>query len=270
MSLLPVDTSSELAVTSYLQQARDWLAQAVETTGPEQIANAKAEIATAAEATKQLGLSKEIQLDAQEMVRRAEFALGKAIRKGQAEGTIHARGHVDPHRVKTSVSEFFPGGKTMQETYAMTDGVDSADFEAALDEARHEGQLSRANVVRKIKQQASPTTRDQRADLIAELAEQGYTSQQMAERVGVIETRVREIARSYDIEIPGDRAVRNTKRPESMRIATTTVTALEGLVMGVELIDYGALDPDPGWTESVAHSMQVLNKFARKIKEISR
>ncbi|MGA4670049.1 hypothetical protein ACPCG0_09675 [Propionibacteriaceae bacterium Y1923] len=44
-----------------------------------------------AEATKQLGLSKEIRDDATEMVRRAEYALGKAIRKGQAEGTVTSR-----------------------------------------------------------------------------------------------------------------------------------------------------------------------------------
>lgn len=34
------------------------------------------------------GLAQEIQLDAREMVRRAEYALGKAIRQGQAEGLI--------------------------------------------------------------------------------------------------------------------------------------------------------------------------------------
>src|SRR5690606_26145710 len=83
---------SEVAITGYLQQARDWLATAVEQTGPEQIAMAKAQIATAAEAAKQLGLSKEIREDAAEMVRRAEYALGKAIRKGQAEGTVVSRG----------------------------------------------------------------------------------------------------------------------------------------------------------------------------------
>jgi hypothetical protein len=75
-----------------LPLARDWLATAVETTGPEQIAAAKAEIATAAEAIKQLGLSKEIRADAAEMVRHAEYALAKSIRKGQAEGTVAARG----------------------------------------------------------------------------------------------------------------------------------------------------------------------------------
>jgi hypothetical protein len=113
-------------------------------------------------------------------------------------------------------------------------------------------------------------TRDGRADLIRELAEQGYTSRQMAEPVGVLEERVREIARSYDIDIPGDRSTRHTKRPESTRIAGTTVTALEGLAMGVELIDYDALERDPGWADSLTQSMKVLNTFVSKIKETSR
>jgi len=39
-----------------------------------------------------LNLSKEIQLDALEMVRRAERGVGLAIRKGQAEGTVAAPG----------------------------------------------------------------------------------------------------------------------------------------------------------------------------------
>lgn len=160
-----VDPSSEVAVTGYLQQARDWLATAVESTGPEQIAAAKAEIATAAEATKQLGLSKEIQDDAAEMVRRAEWALRKATKRAQDEGTIakrgdslipgaRTRGHAD-----TSSSEPLPSPKSFfnsQAEYedAVTMGeAEEHEFEAALSEARAEGNLSRANVVRKLKPQ---------------------------------------------------------------------------------------------------------------------
>ena len=97
-ALVPVDNMAavealdpqarEVAVTQMLTEARAWLAHAVESTGPQVIANFKAQMATVAEATKQLNLSKEIQLDAQEMVRRAERGVGLAIRKGQAEGTI--------------------------------------------------------------------------------------------------------------------------------------------------------------------------------------
>lgn len=147
----------EAAVTAYLEAARDRLNLALEATGPQAVAALKAEIATAAEATKQLGLSKEIQQDAQEMVRRAEYTLGKAIRQGQAEGTVGRREDGGPRidlftgNKKVSPQDLMPGGTTTVETYAMADAGEEA-FEAALTEAKAEGNVSRANVVRKITQ----------------------------------------------------------------------------------------------------------------------
>jgi len=124
------------------------LAQALDASGPQAVAALKAEIATAAEATRQLNLSREIQTDAQEMVRRAEFSLGKAIRQGQAEGTVNSSGdHALPDRKSTR--DFFSGGTTTVETYAMADAGEEA-FEAALAQAKAEGNVSRANVVRKL------------------------------------------------------------------------------------------------------------------------
>lgn len=288
MSLVPVDTSSALTVTDYLTCARDWLATAVEMTGPEQIAAAKAEIATAAEATKQFHLSKECQLDAEELVRRAEYALGKAIRKGQAEGAIATTaemasfagrvsaaqrlGLTKPLAEKPKPSDFASESELMgarrDGIYAISDGVEESVFDAALDQAKSEGNLSRANVVRKVKQ-SGPTTRDDRADLIAELAAQGYSSRQMPAKVGVTEESVRDIARAYSIEIPGDKAVSRTRRIDSTQVAANTVTALEGLVMGVELIDYDAIDPAQAsqWADSLSHSLRVLNRFHKQIKE---
>lgn len=156
MSLVPVDTTNALAVSDYLDKARQWLHTAVEMTGPAEIAMAKAEIATAAEATKQLGLSKDIQLDAQEMVRRAEFALGKAIRKGQAEGTVakaqdtlrQNRSDQPEERDTVSPDAFTTAGRERNDVYTMA-STPTADFEAAIAEAKAEGNLSRANVVRK-------------------------------------------------------------------------------------------------------------------------
>lgn len=173
MSIVRVDTSSEVAVTSYLEQARDWLSRAVDETGPEQIAAAKAEIATAAEATKQLGLSKEIQLDAQEMVRRAEYALGKAIRKGQAEGRVggdhggdrrsSAARELDRPTDYATRRELYgsdaarPGILTLTDSAAsLSDGVSDKTFDRAIEEAKAEGNLSRANVARKIIGKSAP------------------------------------------------------------------------------------------------------------------
>lgn len=160
MSLVPIDPSSAVAVTSYLEQAKTWLSTAVETSSPEQVAAAKAELATAAEATKQLGLSKEIQFDAIEMVRLAEYTLGRAIRKGQAEGTVATRGQRPSSAASGELRRVadFGTDNTMYGTtgnggtgvLALADEVpDPADFDAALAEAKAEGNLSRANVARK-------------------------------------------------------------------------------------------------------------------------
>lgn len=291
MSLVPVDPSNAAAVSDYLSKARDWLATAVEMTGPEQIAAAKAEIATAAEATKQLGLSKEIQLDAQEMVRRAEYALGKAIRKGQEEGTVRVRGQrsgtfnrwngetVDNRNsTKASPTDFasdteLNGNATTGQAGIMHLAEAAPEqLDAALDEAKAEGNLSRANVVRKVRGQGGTViTRDQRADMICDLANQGYSSRQMPPKVGIAEGTIRLIARDYGIDIPADRVIGRTRRINSTDVVSKTVTALEGLVMGVELIAYDEIDPAEAsqWAASLTESLRVLNRFAKQIKEIA-
>lgn len=284
MSLVPLNPQTlaqhakgtqEVAVSTYLERAKEWLATAVEVTGPEQIAAAKAEIATAAEATKQLNLSKEIRLDAQEMVRRAEYALGKAIRKGQEAGTILRHG--DNQRTSGSTKSSMYDFTTRNEWHgggADPGVVDIADaspeqFDAALDEAKAEGKLSRANVVRKIKAKAPAATRDSRAVELSSLAEQGYSSRQIADRLGIGFDAVRRIARDYDIDVPADKTMARTKRHDSAQIVENTVTALEGLAMGLSLIDYDDLDPAAAkeWAASLTESLRALNAFNRKIKE---
>jgi len=90
-ALVPLSKDAVSVVTA-LENAKAWLANAVETTGPAEIAAAKAQIVTAETHARELRLSKDIQTDTKEMVRIAEFALGKAIRKGQEEGTVARRG----------------------------------------------------------------------------------------------------------------------------------------------------------------------------------
>jgi len=158
----------ELAITNMLGEARQWLAHAVEATEPRPAAQFKAMVATIAETTKQLGLSKEIQLDAVEMVRRAERGVGKAIRKGQEEGTVRkpsAGGGYPSHQNvlpasdrqydnKARPTDFAPGydlSSTNGGIYAMTDDVTDEDFEEALSAAKAEDNMARANIVRKVK-----------------------------------------------------------------------------------------------------------------------
>lgn len=294
MSLVPFDPKNEGSVLTLLEVAASWLAEAVHRGEPEQVALVKAQLATAAEATKQLNLSKEIQLDAQEMVRRAEYALGKAIRRGQEEGTIgveHDHGGPatdyvrngktvkvgdrlrEPKPISPHIAAGMTSPSTLTPIYTMSDDIEPDDFDDAIDAAKAEGNLSRNNVIRKIKDKASvgPMTREGRAALIGELAEQGYSSRQMPTKVGVTEETVREIARAFDIDIPADRSIRRTRRVNSTDVVIKTATALEGLVMGIDLIDYDDVDPREAcqWATSLNDSLRVLNRFAKQIKEMT-
>jgi DNA-binding NarL/FixJ family response regulator len=285
--LATVDKSNAASVIGYLSQARDWLATCVEITGPAEIAHAKAQIATAAEATKQLHLSKEIQLDALEMVRRAEYALGKAIRKGQAEGTItksvrETGGGPERRSLNMNSSsprELIPHGQDRADIYGMTDGVEPAEFDAALDEAKSEGNLSRANVARKAKAKKQPgdikgksaEAIQARADRIEDMAGQGYSSRQIAASLDVHEATVKNTAKKFGIEIPADKVLGKTRRHDSTRIAAAVVADLESMYASIELIDYDDLNREQAgqWANSLDESFKVLNRFRKQIKELA-
>lgn len=212
-TLEPADR--EVAVTKMLAEARSWLAHAVEATEPARVAEFKAFVATIAETTRQLNLSKEIQLDAAEMVRRAERGVGVAIRKGQAEGTVRRRGQKDAvfdrwngKLVETANSMPSPYDFAEKDDlsgngagiYHLADGVSDEQFEEALTEAKAEGNLSRANVVRKIKQQPVPATRPE--------------------------------------------ILRKKRRISAERVITETIAALDGLAIGLSYVDnLAAIEP---------------------------
>lgn len=280
MTLIPINTTvvaqqstaiQEMAVSSYLEQARDWLATAVERTGPEEIAGAKAQIATAAEATKQLGLSKEIQLDAQEMVRRAEYALGKAIRKGQEEGTVARRGEQPLQGVKNSVTDFVSGGSTIDAIREMSDDIDNDEFEAALAEAKEEGNVSRANVVRKIRKQDCdrPAPMAARLDEIRDLIALGATSAQIGKELGASEAHVRRVARENDLVITADVVTHKSRRINNDRVLDNVTESIEVAAMSLRDIDPASLDSETALErlDSLTTSINALRQAVKKIKE---
>ncbi|MGN6723297.1 MAG: hypothetical protein ACTHJM_11870 [Marmoricola sp.] len=276
MTLVPIDPKNEASVLTLLERAQEWLAEAVHRGEPGEVAAVKAQLATAAEATKQLNLSREIQLDAQEMVRRAEYALGKAIRRGQAEGRILAPGQTlyrpaHPGQDSTKVPEAFAHTTERQQVYEMADRAEPEEFDAAIDAAKAEGNLSRTNVVRKVRQQrAGVITRDMRAELIAQLAEQGYTSRQMPSKVGVTEESIRKIARDFDIEIPADKIVGRSRRIDWTDAVASTIAGLEDSVEflknQVDLAEVDFTEADE-WVSSLTNSIAALNRFKQQIKE---
>lgn len=298
MTLVPIDPSNEASVVTLLERAAQWLAEAVHRGEPGEVALMKAQLATAAEATKQLNLSKDIQLDAQEMVRRAEYALGRAIRRGQADGTIAKPGDIggvgtpgvvgslpgssrrNAHLLArpsdfAAKHELSPGAN-QPGIYALADHAEPEEFEAALAEAKAEGNPSRANVVRKIKGQpfAGVITRDMRAEVIRNLAEQGYSSRQMPERVGVSEESIRQIARDFDIEIPADKVVAGTRRTNHTEVMENFVTKVENTVSAFQYIDLNEVEFNgqaDDWVASLAASISTLTRIKKQIaKEATR
>ncbi|OFT62611.1 hypothetical protein HMPREF3159_03605 [Brachybacterium sp. HMSC06H03] len=118
------------------------------------IGAAKLTAVRAAEFSKRLDLSKDTVLEAQMQQRRWERALGTAIREGQAVGEIRSNGQHASCGAVSSPSDY---AKQVDLThpergiYALADNATDAEFESALTTARDEGNVSRANVVRKLK-----------------------------------------------------------------------------------------------------------------------
>ncbi len=118
------------------------------------------------------------------MVRRAERGVGLAIRKGQAEGTVQRTGEHrfqgNQHGVrevavddgnsstKVAVREIASQDELSSRVgiYGVTDGVSDAQFDEALAEAKGEGNLSRANVVRKVRDETPPTAAGSRHEVL--------------------------------------------------------------------------------------------------------
>ena len=264
----------EVAITGMLDQARTWLAHAVESSAPAQdIANFKAFIATAAETARRLKVSKEIQVDAEVMVRRSERALGQAIRSGQERGEIAANGERLNRGLpneKTSADEFFSGGGETSNVYALTDDVTDDDFNTALDRAQGEQNVSRANVVRKVREvQSGAEVQTAKWARVAEMAASGHASAQIARELGVGESGIRQGARDRGIDIRADRVLGRIHRLDSNRIIRESASALENIISGLALINPDDIDPEEAqqWTDSLTASRDALSKAIHKIQK---
>jgi hypothetical protein len=286
-------------VVQACERARAWLREALEHGGIEAIAEIKSQAEAVRVYSTQKQLGKDAQLAAAEIVRRAERGIGLAIRRGQQTGEIAKRGdRGDRGQAGISAGNpndrcgdhlgspagFFRHADERADAYAMTDGVSEADFENALSEAKTEGNLSRANVVRKIRQRrgnvtaqsqqvpdpadVSPEAAARRRELIGVFAATGMSSWQIGERLGIGGDRVRQVAREHGIAIRADAVLGRTRHPDSARIVRQTVHALEGLAMGVELADPASLDRGQvvEWATSMTCSLRALGKFLREMK----
>jgi len=277
------------------QRARTWLREALDHGDIDQIAELKSQAEAIRVYTTQKQLGEDAQLAAGEIVRRADRGLAQAVRKGQEDGQINTRedglrnarnpvGTDGTNRM--SSGDYLGYGHTRSDTYAMADGVPDEVFEDALAEAKEEGNLSRANVVRKIRQRRAPASRDdgervpepgdrssqaaaRRVELIRRWADEGSTSRQIAGLLGIRDDIVRRIAREHGISISADEVVGRTRQLDSNRIVRETANALEGLATGAGLVNPAELDKAqiPGWAGSMTASLRALSRLVKTLKE---
>ena len=283
--------AQELAITSMLDQSRQWLDRALEATNPaREVAEFKAFVATVAEAARQKKLSEGIQLDALEMVRRSERALGVAIRKGQEAGEIataadagrvgagitnaarwSAKSGHDFAEPKASSSEFFSNSQERTDIYAMTDGVSDEQFEQAMAEVREEGNPSRANVVRKVTELGSyREQQDAKWERVELLAHSGLTSAQIAREVGLGEQGLRKGAASLGIEFPADKIVGRSHRIDPIEVIEQMVMGLEVTQSSLDLADLSTVTAEQAqeWLTRIHQPLVALKKFQATLKGI--
>lgn len=274
------------------ERAKAWLASGI-AISIEAIVDTKAQAAAIAAFAIQKQLGKDAELAALEVQRRAERGTGLAIRRGQEAGEImrrgdagampkpgvHAGGGVpgtarNTHLVRPTdiapINELSSNGSGI---YAMTDDVTDEQFDAAIEAAKAEQNLSRANVVRKVKARAVPA--GEQVDRIRDLAGKGWHSTQIGKELGLKADRVKRIANAYDIALTGDKSVSKTHNIDATRVARQTVLDLAAITSSLAILDgRGQInvsrDEAQEWADSLKDSMRALNRFSRQIQEIQK
>lgn len=124
-------------------------------------------------------------LAAAELMRRAERALGLALRAGQANGTVNSVGA--PKAGARYTTDFLPRGKTTVQVLALVDGITNQQFEDALAKARADGNLSRVQVIKLLRDTVPALPKPKKAHTRQPLpdfaAETGWLLRKAVERV---------------------------------------------------------------------------------------
>lgn len=152
--------------------------------------------------------------------------------------------------------------------------------ENVISESTDNQPASRSQVLRSINsdRQVAPRSVDlsraavtERENFVRALAKAGNTAGQIAENLGIAPEGVKKIARRINVEIPADVVVGGRRRVDSNRIVDETVGMLEGLAMGLDLVEYTALDANliGGWVISLSSSLRSLNRLHKQLKETS-
>ena len=119
--------------------------------------------------------------------------------------------------------------------------------------------------LRSIPDDKSRAATERRWQDIAEMASQGSSSRQIAARFGMAEPSLRAAARRRGVDIPAGRIVGGLRRHDPNRIVRQAVQALEGLVLGIELVDFAGLDHR--WLDEWIAGLRVGETGMRRLRK---
>lgn len=106
-----------------------------------------------------------------------------------------------------------------------------------------------------------------RAAQARELAENGATSRQIAEAIGISPESMSYFRKRHSIEVPADAVVGKTRTIDPDRVLEETALTLAGLVSAVGLIDPSKVSKESAemWVDSLTQSLSALNRFRRDL-----
>ena len=112
---------------------------------------------------------------------------------------------------------------------------------------------------------------NERSEQIATLARQGHRADQIADQIGISTQRVRQLARQHDIALP-DEAFARARKLDHERILDQTIQTLEGLALGLDLLETDQTDPAQAEARatSLNRSLAPIKKLAKQLKEMAR
>lgn len=261
------------------ERAKEWLRQCVEHGEIDHIVELKSQAEAIRVYTTAKQLGRDAELAAAEIVRRAERGIGVCIRKGQQEGTIASRGHNHAQNSLTTgsaprlTSDFATANELCGNgagIYDLTDGVTDEHFDQAIVEAKAEGNLSRANVVRKVARKRSAAAEPERVQAARDMAAAGYTSRQISDQLGFASAGSgANFLRRHGIDVPADAIVGKKRRLDSNRIVAAAVEAVDGIGDLFDSIDYAELDTSQFdyWVRSLSGAIKSLTTLRNNIKK---
>ncbi len=106
-----------------------------------------------------------------------------------------------------------------------------------------------------------------RREQMREMAAEGYSSNQIADAIGIGEIKTRQTMREMGIDVPADKVTRGTHRHDSNRIVDRIVTDAENLTADVNLVDFSTLDRDRlgEWADALIAAKRSLDSFIKRL-----